>query len=443
MNRGVSFILSSTLLLDDASGALLLKRTTGEIVLDDRVLLWALHRLVIAGGKRVARAGLIDPDGPTTDEALTKAISRIRKVLGTEAIGTARGFYWFEGSVDASPPKTRSAGVAAEAPTRDEAIEEPLDAGGPSVVSAGLSERPLRIVLFQSQPREVGVDYLRSRELLDLLRRRGHDVRLCWRVGGVAAADPLAADTLPVEEFKAFAAHVLLFEGGLCGQIAEVELTSSLSGGTAALVLVSSSDYQRMRAQNDAGLARVGVVVATGPNGALARVRQGEGSQLVRMPADQVQFPAPLKGRVCQGVEDIGFIGALPIDVPRTDGNILLLGDNGTWAYTDRGRESKNPVFGVLKCSPSGVLAIITARPVNSSREAPGVCFQSDVFLANLVEELHDLAAEFAPLTGVRRATFTRRVGLRRSLCRNLGHRLEQRALPQGLGIGRAPPACE
>lgn len=256
-----------------------------------------------------------------------------------------------------------------------------------------MNSPPLRILYFQSYTRSVGFHYLQSPRLVGELRRRGHEVRLCWAVHEALKEDDLNvnADLVAPSAVREWQPQVLIFEDGLfagdpripMALLEELEMKGSV-------VILEVGGYSQERGRWDEFLQSRGIEIEKPVERHHEQpVCRAFYDRWLRTSVDELREHSQYKDkRIYSGVVSIAAAWAYPL---RSCFNTLVTGGKNVHikAYgNERLHMTPFPVYGCLVEHNFLTEAIFAGGiiwdPPDDSED-----FDNHLYLANLVEWLH------------------------------------------------------
>jgi hypothetical protein len=268
-----------------------------------------------------------------------------------------------------------------------------------------LPRSPLRILYFQDQPRSAGLDCCNSTKLVDELRRRTHDVRLCWAVHPPAKNDwaHVNDDLIDPKTVRDWKPHALVFEAGLFRGEPRIplELLDELeSSGSVALIELdwheiwnaytnwNGHDGTRARLEAFFSSRELALLTADGPHAGEHPICKSRHERYLTLEADELRASSAIRDEeLFLGVRRIAASAAVPLQW--ASGN-LAAGGRGTYvkAYKSSCHEELNPQFGVLYDKRGHTEAIFTGNLIWDGADEVGD-FDNHIYLTNLIEVLH------------------------------------------------------
>jgi hypothetical protein len=281
---------------------------------------------------------------------------------------------------------------------QDEIRRRHMQEGRPeplAVDEAKLSNAALRILYLHGYNRSTGFDYLSSPRLVEELRRRGHEVRLCWAVHELLAHDDLNTnrDLVPPESVREWQPHVLIFERSLfvgdpkipLPLLQELEMQGTV-------VILEVEDYHERKEKYREFLEARGITVeeATDPRKEQPTCRAFF-DRYLRTSVEDLRGHTHFKDeQIYSGVESVAASHAYPVRAG-FDAHTLVVGGQNVHvkAYGDeRLHEQPFPVYGVLVEHDFRTEAIffggVIWDPPDQAEE-----FDNHIYLANLAEWLY------------------------------------------------------
>jgi hypothetical protein len=273
-----------------------------------------------------------------------------------------------------------------------------------SGTSCGPSRSSLRILYFQDQPRSAGLACRNSTRLVDELRRRTHDVRLCWAVHPPLKDDwsNVNDDLIHPDTVREWQPQALVFEAGLFRGEPRIplELLDELeSSGSVALIelnwheiwniYTNPNGWDDMRTRLEAFLSSRDLALLTADDltreHPLCKSRHG---RYLMIEAEELRTSSAIRDEeLFLSVRRIAAPAAVPL---RWASGNLAMGGPGTYikAYNSRFHEELNPQFGVLYDKHGRTEAIFTGNLIWDGADEEGD-FDNHIYLANLIEVLH------------------------------------------------------
>lgn len=304
---------------------------------------------------------------------------------------------------DAEAVLVRVAMAVAEHAVRPRAAANECDS---APITTSLTRRSLRILYFQARPRSSGLDCWNAERLLDELRRRGHDVRLCW-----AVHEPLTRDTIGVSEdivhpdkVREWRPHVLVFEDDFFvgdPKIPEALLDELELAGSVAVIELSASKiwsaycnrYADRTRQYEEFLASRGLQLQLADRPDVDEhpkcVSDISDSTYVETSVDELRQYSCIKDeQLFVGVQRIGVSWAVPLKHPL---NALITAGRGARvkAYNSECHRDVFPVYGALNDRKGRTEAIFTGMLMSDHTGSEEVSFDNHIYVANLIEVLH------------------------------------------------------
>lgn len=298
-------------------------------------------------------------------------------------------------------------------PTENGVMQQELSATGTRSLLSPLS---LRVLYFQSRPRSAGLDCLNSKKLVEELRQRGHEVRLCWVVHPPIPSEKdhagVGGDILDPDTVRNWGPHALIFEDGLFRGVPRIPLgllDDLESGGSVAVIELAASKI--WSAYSNAGnlefrTSLEGFLSSRGLELVVADSKHAHEHPVCKASSgkDIVIDVAELRSRSCvpdaklfSGIRRIGVAFAVPL---RWHTGSLLSGGNAVYvkAYNSSCHRDIDPPFGFLYDRRGCTEAIFTGDIIWDGADGDGA-FDNHIYIANLVEVLY-ANRSFANQTG-------------------------------------------
>jgi hypothetical protein len=250
----------------------------------------------------------------------------------------------------------------------------------------------LRILYFYSSLRSDGFDYLSSPRLVNELRKRGHEVRLCWAVHELVDDSDINKDLVAPDSVREWQPDALIFERSLFvgdpkipfSLLQELEMKGSV-------VILEIDDYDRRKDKYLEFLESRGIAIEEAADSRSERPKcRAFFDRYLRTSVEELRKHSIYKDdHIYSGVTSIAAASALP--VKSGFAHALIVGGKNVHikAYGDeRLHQQPFPVYGVLveNCFRTEALFFggIIWDPPDDLED-----FDNHIYLANLVEWLH------------------------------------------------------
>jgi len=264
----------------------------------------------------------------------------------------------------------------------------------------------LRVLYFPAQPRSAGLDCLNSKKLVEELRQRGHEVRLCWVVHPPIPPEKdhadVSGDIIDPDTVRKWRPHTLIFEDGLFRGAPRIPLPlldDLESAGSVAVIELAASDiwsafsndgHSEFRTSLEAYLSSrdLELVMADGKHAREHPVcKTFSGKDIVIDVAELRSRSCIADARLFSGIRRIGLAFAVPL---RWHSPRLLSGGDAVYvkAYNSSCHGDTDPPFGMLYDRRSHTEAIFTGDIIWDGADGDGA-FDNHIYIANLVEVLH------------------------------------------------------
>lgn len=248
----------------------------------------------------------------------------------------------------------------------------------------------LRVLYFHDQPRSSGLGYIRSRQLVKELEKRGHILRFCW-----AVHTPLINDTISVSKdilnpqiIREWQPQALVFESGLF--VGEPRIPLDLlydleANGAVAIIAIPPYEYEDSISQYDSFFDSRSISIPSANNEPPRCKGDIRGGDIV-FSSIQLERYSVVGNAILNNVSSIRLGSARPM----TGSQVLIVGQENVFvkAYNNRDIHGITyPVLGILNDKDYRTEAIFLAD-IASDFKMP--C-DNHVYLANLLEWLSRL----------------------------------------------------